>query len=126
MVILFLISRNIYSIEARDSLKLFRLLRCLDFSSKSKTRYSGSQTHEVQNLLISVIGDWGLGIRDWGLGIRDWGLGIRDLLGYTRVSFPVTNSREFRLRKAKSARSSAQQSPVPDEPKCTSSIRETL
>ena len=26
--------------------------------------YSGSQTHEVQSLLISVIGDWGLGIRD--------------------------------------------------------------
>ena len=56
--------------------------------------YSGSQTHEVQSLLISVIGDWGLG--------------IRNLLGYTRVSFLVTNSREFRLRKAKSARSSHQ------------------
>jgi len=25
--------------------------------------------------LISIYGDWGLGIGDWGLGIGDWGLG---------------------------------------------------
>ena len=34
------------------------------YNTQNKFSYSGSQTHEVQSLLISVIGDWGLGIRD--------------------------------------------------------------